>query len=259
MGVINRTRSLSFKQFKTKYNQNLKSASLDWFNIKNYLKYNKLNIEQIRKVIAHRRKIYNCISFELIPILNYDQFLYFIVHEPLESIIKNNINRAGESCFKLDLSIFLENIYNVIELEANYDKYKLDGVESEKMRNELKKENELYRRKAVLETISNYYEPLMKVDLSYNDNWIIEEFSSLLKKRRNDDKISKSWVLKIQNYRLIPLMDLLMWEALTGNAITNKKKASLLFPDNINVTEKQIKDIHKKQALRLLTSEFNLV
>ncbi|CDH23231.1 DUF6387 family protein [Xenorhabdus bovienii] len=92
---------------------------------------------------------------------------------------------------------------------------------------------------------------VIQLDLDVDDSLIIDSVKRLLPIWRKDlgiepleKPISSSWEVlrnKILNYKIIPLLDLLIWEKKTKNKITNGVLAVTLYPDgefdSINIAQ----------------------
>ncbi|MCU6216489.1 DUF6387 family protein [Enterobacter bugandensis] len=112
---------------------------------------------------------------------------------------------------------------------------------------------------------------LLRVELNQSDEKLIQEFSLLLKKWRNelnvyhqqeDDSSSNTdmqWSIvrkRIQDYRIIPFLDLLHWQEATEAYISDKLLTIILYPYG-EKGEIQFSQTVKK-FLRKVTSHLNL-
>lgn len=93
---------------------------------------------------------------------------------------------------------------------------------------------------AMDDALSVFYGVCCRIDLMKNDEQILYDMKSLLKKWRaelkfnNSPSIKTSWSVvrdKIILYKAIPLIDLMIWELATENKITDGVLAVTLFPE----------------------------
>lgn len=114
-----------------------------------------------------------------------------------------------------------------------------------------------------LETIFELFAgDIIRVNLSDNDDILIESFKNWLadkRKSRHSRRFSDTDFLKVKQYKVIPYIDLILWSKITGNKITNKQLAELLFPNNYSMDAEEMRKKVKKYADRLLYSDVNLI
>ncbi|ECK9578595.1 hypothetical protein FE768_11330 [Salmonella enterica subsp. enterica serovar Apeyeme] len=75
----------------------------------------------------------------------------------------------------------------------------------------------------------------------------------------NTSRFGLSTVKKLIHYRIIPMLDLMLWEKRNGVRISYEQMSRLLYPDDSNVIRggAQIKDTDRPLAERALTREFD--
>ncbi|EIX9658222.1 DUF6387 family protein [Klebsiella pneumoniae] len=75
----------------------------------------------------------------------------------------------------------------------------------------------------------------------------------------NTSRFGLSTVKKLIHYRIIPMLDLMLWEKRNGARISYEQMSRLLYPDDSNVIRggAQIKDTDRPLAERALTREFD--
>lgn len=102
--------------------------------------------------------------------------------------------------------------------------------------------------------------PNIYINLDFSDDAIIEEFKSqLVNLRKNHKPIyskSTSYINKLINYRILQVMDLVMWQAITNHHIEYETLTLFLYPKG-KYSGKQLKETIIPKAKKLLDSKSN--
>ncbi|MDC9621516.1 DUF6387 family protein [Xenorhabdus sp. XENO-7] len=240
---------------------NNKSKLPSCFKISNYDEINELNDKDLYRQIYLRRYFFddediNNISLDNIlhdisnPILNEPQKIYW----EEGGFTEERETRAKELSPELTGEI---GVLPLKAVEAGFLWYRVKDyfnyIDSEESYSDfekfwLKQRDINHIPKDFLELDSSI---VIQLDLDTDDSLIIDSIKRLLPIWRKDlginplnKPISSSWEVlrsKIINYKIIPLLDLLIWEKKTNNKITNGVLAVTLYPDgefdSINIAQ----------------------
>lgn len=102
----------------------------------------------------------------------------------------------------------------------------------------------------------------LTVNIEASNDTILDEFQQFLievRERKNlrhsKPAISKAKLKKLSKYRILPLIDCLHWEVITGNKIKRSALAMLLFPEGTK-GERELTDTIIPLAKKALTTRF---
>lgn len=237
----------------------LKIDNLNWFTLKNYELIKEIKRDKLFDIIEKRRRVADDIYFYN-ENLNTDD--YNNNKEYYESIKQVASDNFITSCLDYDfdhvgnffvfghyIGIVKDRIYPVQYTDAHNEVFDLKDLPDNEINN----------------YFNLFYKALVKVDLNVSDDLLIDEFKQWLADKRTEEEINQSKRLsdndfkKIANYNIIPYIDLILWRDITGNKLTNKQIANLLFPDDPNIQEETIRKRVKELAEKLLYSDVNLI
>ena len=125
----------------------------------------------------------------------------------------------------------------------------------------LRNKNELFEPKP--QNLEEYTKsPSIYLNLDFSDDAILEELRThltLLREQKNHKPIylkSRSYLDKLKNFRILQVMDLVMWQAITDSHIQYDTLALFLYPHG-QYTGKQLKETITPLAKNLLNSKSN--
>lgn len=118
--------------------------------------------------------------------------------------------------------------------------------------------------------LSNHYSDIQKfvsIDLSNNDEKIIEDFKLFLESERKKKDTKSSHKRKrdkdidfIFKYKVLPYIDLYLWCIISGEELTQYQMATLLFPDEHDVDIKdRLRMVTRPRAIEILESDIDLL
>lgn len=218
--------------------------NLNWFNIKNYTKLDELDRVTLYHILDYRRAVTRLISDgneEIAEIsfinccLNYD-FKTAIYIKAFGGTIVSKELKINQLSFN-DLSRGMSSINEFCDQQE---------FESDEVFNML-------------------FGAVIGIDLSVNDELLVEQFKNWLKNKREENQIniskrlSDNTFLKVKQYKIIPYIDLLLWGELTKNSLTYKEQANLLYSDDLHKDGEYVRNTIKPFAEKLLYADINLI
>lgn len=209
------------QQYKHNLNQNINPTDEEKnFNQKRIIQISTEYLQQAKER-AEANKINDYLSEDIICELNRLDIVYlcadyFLQSSHLREYFENNLSQllstlTDNSSDSLDIDIFQENIAN------DNENYKV-----------IKKE---------LATSASVFDDsaIFNINTNFSDNVIIEEFKKKLtqireRQQSSEMHLSEIALSKMIEYKVLPYMDLYLWQQVTGTKLTSAQIADLLYP-----------------------------
>lgn len=103
----------------------------------------------------------------------------------------------------------------------------------------------------------DFDEKITLIDLSHNDDKIIDDMREWLKSQRDNQakkRLSDNDIKKIVDNQVIPCMDLLFWAELKEIDYTNAQLGDMLFPNADFDRAEKVRKATRKEAIKYLTT-----
>lgn len=243
--------------------EDIYSEVLEWFDLKNYKIFEDITLEALSKEIFIRKEFNESVS------------MFGFAHSKEKEmevilsgrvILSNSINTDSKIYDKSDVLNEI-TFNNIAKIEKHLRKYTENIYQdSGRMKPEkMKLPISLLLKESIFK--SNKTEVFFSFDMNKStDDEIIASLSNKLKKLRTQYKVSKpqsiekygpSKTKKILEFRIMALVDLLIWANLQGFTMPNAVIARVLYPHESLILrgEDNIKDTDRPMADRILSGE----
>lgn len=216
----------------------------NWFSLKYYEGLEKLGMVELNLIITSKQMPY------IDPFSPTDVDLCLLHSKYLNELTKAiqyrdlKINQDNREHIVCELDIFAM-MYNLIEENIPYLEHSEDVLERLKELIKTLSNSSHTNAETDLIILSDNIDPhdetglTLHIDMTYPDEAILGAIQEILEEKRTVSKdkrikfskrISELEKLKIINKRIIPCMDLLLWQRLTGKKLTDQEMLDLIFP-----------------------------
>ncbi|WP_336804065.1 DUF6387 family protein [Erwinia aphidicola] len=243
--------------------EDIYSEVLEWFDLKNYTAFENVSLETLNKEMFIRKEFHESVSLFGFAHSKENEMELILTGK---TILSNIINIENKTYNKSDV-LNEVTFSNIAKIERHLKQYTENVYQdSGKMKPEkMKLPISILLKESIFK--SNKTEVFISFDINKStDDEIIASLSHKLKKLRTQHKTSKpqsiekygpSKTKKILEFRIMALVDLLIWANLQGFTMPNAVIARVLYPHESLILrgEDNIKDTDRPMADRILSGE----
>lgn len=239
------------------------SEVLEWFDLEKYKAFEDISLETLKKEMFIRKEFYESVSMFGLPHTKENEMERILTGEV---ILSNYINTNSEVYDKSE--VLNEITFNdIAKIERHLKRYSEDiyqksgSIKPERMKSPIS----LLLKESIFK--SNKTEVFISFDINKStDDEIIASLNHKLKKLRTHHKVPNPQSIekygpgktkKIIEFRIMALVDLLIWANLQGFTMPNAVIARVLYPHESQILrgEDNIKDTDRPMADRILSGE----
>lgn len=212
----------------------------EWFDLDNYKMLSKIDRLKWKWLVDMKAFYFELLDNELLKELEFHK-------ETLEYKLAAAVF-STKSVIECELSIETQPIFSLRELKVLHEEFMESLTEEEQELQFLLPDQDV--------RLDFQYE----INLSYSDEAIIDALKKELVRHRlsragdNGKSYSNSYIQNLITDNVIPYIDLLLWQKITKNYLTDAQISHLIFPDEYDIDRvNKIRKTVKVKALELLS------